>query len=157
VITRIGRYERTRLDGIGGVVPDRSWTIPKLYSSNWLTQWNVGSQVTCTAQGFFSQMALGTNAYNCCFAIYYLLTIRQGWSEEKISRHAEPIMHIVSFGFALGMAVSGLGLSLFNSNGLQCWIESYEARQLELPTNPYPCQRGDDAYIYTTAFVYGPV
>jgi hypothetical protein len=140
-----------------------SWPIPKDYS--WPTHWNVGNQATCTAQGFFFQMALGTNAYNCCLAIYYLLAIRQGWSDEKISKRAEPIMHIVSFGFALGTGVSGLGLSLFNSNGVLCWItpsprgciQSYEARRLELPTNPYPCQRGDNAYIYNTAFVYGPV
>jgi hypothetical protein len=140
-----------------------SWPIPKDYL--WPTQWNVGNQATCTAQGFFSQMALGTNAYNCCLAIYYLLTIRQGWSDERIGKRAEPIMHIVSFGFALGTAASGLGLSLFNPNGLQCsiapspigCIQSYEARQLELPTNPYPCQRGDNFHLYNTAFVYGPV
>jgi hypothetical protein len=140
-----------------------SWPIPKDYL--WPTQWSVGNQATCTAQGFFSQMALGTNAYNCCLAIYYLLTIRQGWSDEKISKRAEPIMHIVSFGFALGTGVSGLGLTLFNPNGVQCWIapsprgciESYKARQLELPTNPYPCQRGDNALIYNMAFVFGPV
>ncbi len=137
-----------------------SWPIPKDYL--WPTQWNIGNQATCTAQGFFSQMSLGTNAYSCCLAIYYLLTIRQGWSDEKISKRAEPIMHIVSFGFALGTGVSGLGLSLFNSNGLQCWIapsprgciQSYEARRLGLPTNPNPCQRGDNVDFYNMAFRY---
>jgi hypothetical protein len=140
-----------------------SWPIPKDYL--WPTQWNVGNQATCTAQGFFSQMALGTNAYNCCLAIYYLLTIRQGWSDEKISKRAEPIMHIVSFSFALGTGISGLGLTLFNPNGVQCWIapsprgciQSYKARQLELPTNPNPCQRGDNFDIYNMAFLYCPV
>jgi hypothetical protein len=140
-----------------------SWPIPKDYL--WPTQWNVGNQATCTAQGFFSQMALGTNAYNCCLAIYYLLTIRQGWSDERIGKLAEPIMHIVSFGFALGTGISGLGLTLFNPNAVQCWIapsprgciQSYEARRLGLPTNPNPCQRGDNCDIYNMAFLYCPV
>jgi hypothetical protein len=139
-----------------------SWPIPKDFL---LIKWNVGNQATCTAQGFFSQMALGTNAYNCCLAIYYLLTIRQGWSDEKISKRTEPIMHIVSFGFALGTGVSGLGLSLFNPRGVQCWIapvprgciESCKAHQLELPTNPNPCRRGDNAHLYNMAFLYAPV
>jgi hypothetical protein len=142
-----------------------SWPIPKDYFDNRFTQWNVGNQATCTAQGFFSQMALGTNAYNCCLAIYYLLTIRQGWSDKKISKRAEPIMHIVSLGFALGTGVLGLGLSLFNPLGVQCWIatsprgciQSYKDRELELPTNPNPCQRGDNAYIYQMALVYCPL
>jgi hypothetical protein len=104
-----------RLDGIGGDVPDQlapskrlpahqveCWEPSHVYGTGVL--FSNGSRHQCL------QLLLGH---------LFLLTIRQGWSGEKISKQTEPIMHIVLFGFAWGTGVSGLGLSFFNPKGCQ--------------------------------------
>ncbi len=52
-----------------------------------------GNQETCKAQGFFIQ--IGTIAWflNVSLALYYLLTIKYGWTKERLKRkHATCVL-----------------------------------------------------------------
>jgi hypothetical protein len=99
-----------------------SWPIPKDIPDG---LWNVGNQMTCTAQGFFIQFAVGTVCYNACLALYYLLVIRHGWKNDDIAKCVEPWMHFAAAGFAISTAVAGLALDIFNPFGNVCTITAY--------------------------------
>jgi hypothetical protein len=45
-----------------------------------------GNEQTCKAQGFFIQIGTIACFLNVSLAAYYLLTIRYGWTEEKLKR-----------------------------------------------------------------------
>jgi hypothetical protein len=99
-----------------------SWPIPKDIPDG---LWNVGNQMTCTAQGFFIQFAVGTVCYNACLALYYLLVIRHGWKNDDIAKCVEPWMHFAAAGFAISTAVAGLALDIFNPLKNVCSITAY--------------------------------
>ena len=68
-----------------------------------------GNQKTCTAQGFFIQ--IGTIAFflNVSLALYYLLTIKYCWIEEKLKRsHATCVLVIPPVVIGLVFAFAGL-------------------------------------------------
>jgi hypothetical protein len=129
-----------------------SWPIPE---DTPFVLWNIGTKQTCSAQGFFVQLAIGTVLYNACLAMYYLLVIRYGWKNEYIGKHVEPWMHFVVVGFALSTGVAGLALNVFNSNGYICTISSYprfcneSSFENKGSTN---CIRGAYANVYWVAF-----
>jgi hypothetical protein len=135
-----------------------SWPVPKDMPMIIWTVWNVGNRQTCTAQGFFTHLSIGTAMYNACLALYYLLVIRYGWKNNYIAKHVEPWMHFVAVGFALGTGVAGLALDLFNPFGFTCTIMAYpplctQSYESKGPTN---CIRGDNARIYQVVFWLGP-
>jgi MFS family permease len=132
-----------------------SWPVPEDFAS---TVWNVGNKQTCSAQGFFIQLGIGTVIYNACLALYYLLVIRYGRKNEYITKRVEPWMHIVAVGFALSTGVASLSLDIFNPIGYSCTITAYprfctQSYENKGPTN---CIRGDNARIYLVAFWLGP-
>jgi hypothetical protein len=136
-----------------------SWPVPKdaPFLGVW-TVWNVGNRQTCTAQGFFIQLGIGTVIYNACLALYYLLVIRYGWKNAYVAKRVEPWMHIVAIGFALSTGVVGLALDLFNPIGYTCAMTAYppfctQSYENKGPTN---CIRGDDVRIYQIAFWFAP-
>jgi hypothetical protein len=120
----------------------------------------VGNQQTCVMQGFFVQWIIGTSTYNCCLAIYYLLVIRYGWSDERIARRVEPLMHFISVGFALqlGTATAGIVLDLYNPLGWECWIAESPRGCTQSYKNegPTDCVRGDNANLFHYLFLYIP-
>lgn len=82
----------------------------------------IGTTQTCTAHGFFGQAAyLCTPLYNGVLALYYLLVIRYQWKEEQLKR-VELFLHAVPLTLALGIAVTGLVLDLYNFANFICWI-----------------------------------
>jgi hypothetical protein len=134
-----------------------SWAIP---SDIPYSKWNVGNQATCTLQGFLIQWSIGSCFYSCCLAVYYFLVIRRGWSDERIRKCAEPLMHLTSIGFTFGSAIAGLALTLYNPIRWGCAIaasplgcnQSYKQQD-----GGYPCTRGNNAYIYVYALFFVPV
>jgi hypothetical protein len=133
-----------------------SWPIPEDMPFG---LWNIGNRETCSAQGFFLQLAIGTVIYNACLALYYLLVIRYGWKNEYISKHVEPWMHFVAIGFALSTGVAGLALHIFNPIGYyNCSITAYPpvCTQSYRNKGPTDCIHGDNADIYHLAFRLGP-
>jgi hypothetical protein len=132
-----------------------SWPVPEDAP---IGIWNVGNQQTCTAQGFFTQLGIGTVIYNACLAIYYLLVIRYGWKNEYIAKRVEPWMHFLAISFALSTGVVCLALDLFNPIGNRCFIAAYpplctQSYENKGPTN---CIRGDNERIYRIAFWIAP-
>jgi hypothetical protein len=133
-----------------------SWPVPE---DTPFGLWNVGNQQTCTAQGFFTHLAIGTVIYNACLALYYLLVIRYGWKNKYIAKRIEPWMHFIAVGFALSTGVVGLALDLFNPFGYACAMTAYppfctQSYENKGPTN---CIRGDNVRIYQIAFWLAPV
>jgi hypothetical protein len=129
-----------------------SWPIPEEMP---LGIWNVGTKLTCSAQGFFVQLATGTAIYNACLALYYLLVIRYGWKDAYIAKRVEPWMHFVAVGFALSTGVAGLALDIFNPIGYySCFIAAYPPLCIQSYKNkgPTDCIHGDNANIYQAAF-----
>jgi hypothetical protein len=132
-----------------------SWPVPEEMP---FAVWNVGTSETCSAQGFFVQLSIGTVIYNACLALYYLLVVRYGWNNEYIAKRVEPWMHFAAVGFALSTSVAGLALDLFNPIGYSCSISAYprfctQSYENKGPTN---CIRGDNARFYLAAFWLGP-
>jgi uncharacterized membrane protein len=134
-----------------------SWPVPKDMPFG---LWNVGNQHTCSAQGFFVQLAIGTVMYNACLALYYLLVIRYGWKNKYIAKNVEPWMHFVAVGFALSTGVASLALDIFNPIGFGygCSITAPPPLCLQISENrsPTDCIHGDHANIYLIAFWIGP-
>jgi hypothetical protein len=135
-----------------------SWPIPEDIPNGVSTLWNVGNQQTCTAQGFFVQLAIGTVIYNACLALYYLLVIRNGWKNEYIAKRVEPWMHIVAIGFALSTGVVCLALDLFNPFGSICAMTAYPPFCTQSYENKglTTCIHGDNVRIYQIAFWIAP-
>jgi hypothetical protein len=132
-----------------------SWPVPEDMPFG---LWNVGNKDTCSAQGFFIQLSIGTVTYNACLALYYLLVIRYGWKNEYISRHVEPWMHFVAVAFALITSFAALALDLYHSIGWTCGISAYPPYCIQSYENKGPtnCIRGDNARIFLVAFRIGP-
>jgi hypothetical protein len=132
-----------------------SWPIPEDLPR---ALWNVGNEQTCTAQGFFVQLGIGTVIYNACLAMYYLLVIRYGWKNEYIAKRVEPWMHFVAVGFPLSTGVASLALDLFNPSGFSCFIAAYPPLCTQSYENkgPTTCIHGDNASIYQIAFWLAP-
>jgi hypothetical protein len=133
-----------------------SWPVPADFP---FTIWNVGNERTCSAEGFFVHLAIGTVIYNACLALYYLLVIRYEWKNDYIAKRVEPWMHFIAVGFALSTGVAGLALDLFNPVGYGCGMTAYprfctQSYENKGPTN---CIRGDNARIYLVAFRLGPI
>jgi len=99
-----------------------TWPIPP-DSGNFLAS---GTTATCTAQGFFNELGnLATPLYNASLCAYYVLIIRQAWSEDRIRVRAEPFMHAIPILIALTIAILGLPFTLYNNSGWLCWIAKY--------------------------------
>jgi len=120
-----------------------TWPIPRGTSGVFLAS---GTTETCTAQGFFNEMGnMCTPLYNASLCLYYVLIIREGWSESKL-RQIEPYLHAFPLITGWFMAIVGLPLSLFNNSGWLCWIAPYPSQCLVDPT--VPCERGALASVF---------
>jgi hypothetical protein len=96
-----------------------TWPIPRGTHN---VSFSVGTQTTCTIQGFFVQMAIVVPIYNCYLALYYLLVIKYKVSEERIKFVIEPVMHIFAVCFGLMTAIASVIMGLYNNANLWCWI-----------------------------------
>jgi hypothetical protein len=134
-----------------------SWPIPR-GSPN--VAFAVGTQQTCTLQGFVLQFGLAIPMLNLCLGFYYLLVIRYSWTESQIRTRAEPFFHVFALVIPLATCFISLYLDLFNNSNLWCWIaplpmdckDSYRYGAAEAT-----CVRGDNAWIYRWAFYYAPL
>ncbi len=64
-----------------------------------------GNDKTCTAQGFFIQLNSTAGYINLSLAVYYLMVIKFGWSQERLQKYMVwfylcPIVTGLAFAFA---------------------------------------------------------
>ena len=120
----------------------------------------VGTQGTCTAQGFFAQFSISSVMYNASLSVYYVLVIVYGWSERRIVK-IEPYIHLHAMSWGLGTGLAGIGLTLFNQVGWDCWLSAYPLGCTESWKSDdgvaTTCTRGDNGSIYQWAFYYAPL
>ena len=132
-----------------------TWPIPADTPSK-IVYGAVGNQATCSAQGFFVQFSMGTVLYNATLSVFYLLSIRFRWSPQRVAKKAEPWLHAVPVLFALGTAIAGVPLGLYNYARFMCYIVAKPFKCQEtwkFGDDPEkPCQRGDNATVYNWAF-----
>ena len=86
---------------------------------------------------------------NSCLAVYYLLVVKFGVSEERLRYNIEPAMHLLAVAVGLITAVAGVFLDLYNNSSLWCWIAPFpvgceDSRSYGETT----CIRGDNSWIY---------
>mmetsp|Transcript_17865 Transcript_17865/g.30810 ORF Transcript_17865/g.30810 Transcript_17865/m.30810 type:complete len:151 (+) Transcript_17865:61-513(+) len=97
-----------------------TWPMP---SGTWLAYGASGNEHTCEMQGFFFQLGLcAATLYQASLVSFYFLTISRGWSKSNLKRY-ELLFHALPCSVALGTAVAGLFLQLYNAmpRGNVCW------------------------------------
>ena len=109
----------------------------------------MGTTETCTVGGFLINLASSSYLYNAGLSIYFLVVIRYGLTEQRIS---EWTLHTVPTLVGIGTGIVCIGLKLFNpvAVGSFCWIA-------ELPdgcneNDRIECQRGHNATLYGYVF-----
>lgn len=118
----------------------------------------LGSEATCTAQGFFIQLGFAVPLYNCVLCMYFLLVIKYHKPERDLQKFFEPIGHLLSLGYPLGTAIAGAVMDLYHSNGFFCWIEPYPYKCNELPEflfqtkDWYRCTKAENAFYFQWIF-----
>ena len=104
-----------------------SWAIPADQLDEGSTVYNPrGTRATCRAQGaLFQTFASAIPFYNLSLAIYYFLTIRRNWKEDKLKRYAW-CFHIGPAVFGPTTALYGLLDDQFNPLEFWCWFGGTE-------------------------------
>ncbi|KAL3778378.1 hypothetical protein ACHAW5_000601 [Stephanodiscus triporus] len=118
----------------------------------------VGTQGTCSAQGFFSQFKISSVMYNASLSVYFVLVIVKQWRDDRILK-VEPFIHLHAMAWGLGTALASIFLTLFNDLTWNCWISASPMGCEESWKNDgvTTCVRGDNASLYRWAFYFGPV
>jgi hypothetical protein len=147
---------------VGGFLS--TWPIPARHDddddNNPSPLWSVGTTETCTAQGFFLTLAVAFPMYYAFLALYYMLVVKYNLRDRTLRRIVEPTLHGVAALWALGTALSAVGLELLNDATLWCWIAPLPENCLDSwshGTEAANCERGDNAWLYRWLFYYGPL
>jgi hypothetical protein len=141
-------------------IADCIWSI-KTFLSTWVipadvpfVYANIGNTQTCTASAFIGHGApLSSTIYNGMLTLYFLLTIRYGWSNKKVKSKVEVWMHAIPLVIGWGTAIVALSLDLFNPIGWTCWIGTYP---VGCGTTTFPCSRGnsESTHLYRWVFFH---
>jgi hypothetical protein len=99
-----------------------TWPVP---NPSEYVAFSMGNEKTCNFQGFLIQMSSALPIYSAMITIYFLLTIRYNFSEEKIKKNFELAFHAIPFTFGLVTSSSALYFEMFNEADLWCWIASF--------------------------------
>ena len=126
-----------------------SWPIPReaddIYG-------NMGNRVSCIAQVFFSQFSIAVIMYNASLSLFYLIKIRNGWSDKRIARRLESFMHAWALLFGIGTSTTTFGSAGFLPfDPLDCH-ESWKNGD-----GKTTCIRGNSASLYRWVFYYAPL
>lgn len=116
----------------------------------------MGNWTSCQTFAFFGQGSrLSSALYNGCLALYYLLTVRYGWTESQCKK-IEPWLHVVPLTVGWATAIACLPLGLFNPVSLGCKITPYPMRcqWKGYYDSDVPCERGANATLYDIAFFH---
>lgn len=124
------------------IISDTSWemygtaAVPKGTPGVWGAR---GTVETCTAQGFFGQMAFAIPFYYVSMSIYSFQAVRSNFELSKYL-WVEKWIHVCVHIFPVGSAVYLVTLDAFNSTGFTCWVGSIPFGCGE--ENGIECERG---------------
>jgi len=119
----------------------------------------IGTEATCSLQGFFAQFSISTIFYNGVLSIYYLLILDQKWSKKRFYK-IEPFLHIIALAWGIITSIAGVALELFNPSGWSCWISRQPSdciSSLKGGQAEPNCYRGNNAEYYVWIFFYAPL
>jgi len=104
-----------------------TWAIPKEDMEEAFVVFNIGNQATCDAQGFIIHFgSIGGALYNMSISVYFYLCIREGSRNVQMVEKVEPILHLISIGYPLGIAIFALMGDYFNAIlSIGCYISEY--------------------------------
>ena len=133
-----------------------TWPIPEGTEDVWQP---IGTQQTCSAQGFFLTLSVAVPIYNAMLALYYLLVINYNVRDHVLKKWVEPSMHLVAMLWAFGTAIYSAASGLINNANLWCWIAPLPAgcKDSWRYGEEANCVRGDNAWIYRWAFYFAPL
>lgn len=83
----------------------------------------IGNWATCQAFGFLGHGAiLSSVLYNASLSLYYVLTIRDGWTDWRIHQNKmmEPLLHAIPLLIGWGIAIAALSMDLYNPMFVGC-------------------------------------
>jgi hypothetical protein len=86
-----------------------------------------GNDATCTSQGFFIQMGTIACLQGSSLAVYYNLTIKQGWTESKLKRKRTGYFLLIP-PIIIGFAFAGAGIPHYDNVLVWC---NNSARQVQ--------------------------
>jgi glucan phosphoethanolaminetransferase (alkaline phosphatase superfamily) len=98
-----------------------TWAVPKGSFA-----FSAGNTTTCNYQGFLLQLAIGAPLYNSSLALFYLLMIKQRWSDQRLIQ-IERWVHSFILSFTVGTSILLLQLNQYNHIGpvsfqeMCCW------------------------------------
>lgn len=107
--------------------------------------WAFGTDASCSAVGFLTQMGFSAALYNGFLSFYYLFTVRYGMNRMIFARRYEPSIHVIAIIFSVITATLGAAKGYFSEVqvGLGCWV------------NDYPRGCYDDCLSEEIGWVYG--
>ncbi|GKY92089.1 hypothetical protein MPSEU_000180300 [Mayamaea pseudoterrestris] len=116
---------------------------------------NIGNTQSCTFSGMFNLFGVTPTLYNGSLSIYYLLRIRNGWTQSQL-QNVEKWLHGIPWIWGISVVIASLALKLLNSGLFECWlapfpqgcVSSYKATE----DNPGTCTRGDNIELYQWGF-----
>lgn len=114
-------------------------------------EWARGNWASCEAAGFLGHGAMVASVlYNVSLTVYYLLTIRYGWSDRKIQNKVLKWLHVLPLLVGWGLAVPGLPLELYNPTPMGCRVEGYPPFCAQMGS----CERGINAKTFQITFLF---
>lgn len=114
----------------------------------------IGTWKSCEAFGFLGQASKLTSIlYSGGLAVYFLLSIRNGWTERWL-RKLEILVHVLCCFVGWGMAILALHLDLYNPTTVGCQIYAFPPR---CEVQGTPCLRGGNAAAYQLGLFLYPV
>jgi len=100
-----------------------------------------GNTLTCTLQGFGIQLSFAVPYLTAVLMLYYVLTIRFGWSNEKFRKKCEVYVCSLAILWPLIFGIILLCIGAFNNTGNVCWINVIP-KGCDLKGSEIACKRG---------------
>jgi hypothetical protein len=114
-----------------------------------------GNTASCDASGFLNTFFASQIPYNFGLALYYLLIVRYGKTQEFVARYVEPYIHILSLSIPMGITFWALFTSSFNPLpffGGWCAIAKYPPL---CDAEVGECSRGYSSRAASVAMLFG--
>jgi hypothetical protein len=117
------------------------------------TQFASGNQASCSAQGFFAQLAITILYYSTSLSVYFVLCINPNIDDKTIKQRYEPFLHAIPILFSIIPAFVGLFFGMYNPlpPGQECWLAPYPVG-CDNDDNNTDCTRGKNATILILYF-----